>query len=135
MTGHSVCFAYLYRWDDFTTLILAREKTLRDFLYKYWKRFVYHLLNSDEGLAFQQSWNAYLIITLPNSWMRSLRFRSNSKFPRRLINQATHCMVEWLTFEEVHRTQYDIYRNSNKHIEDLVYKFFTRHCPDDIDEI
>ncbi|CAF5021248.1 unnamed protein product, partial [Rotaria sp. Silwood1] len=55
----------LRQWDDFTALILAREKTLHDYLYKYWRRFAYHLLNSDEGLAYQQSWNAYLIITTP----------------------------------------------------------------------
>ena len=114
----------LYQWDDFTTLVLAREKTLRDFLYVYWRRFVTHLMSSDEGLAFQQSWNAYLITTTPNSWMRSLGCRGNSVFPRRLVQQATHSLVEWLTFEDVQRTQYGYFRSRNEYLEDYISKYF-----------
>ena len=51
---------------DFTTLVLAGEKSLRDYPYRYWERFTHHLMHSYEGLAFHQSWNAYLIITTSN---------------------------------------------------------------------
>ena len=47
----------LRQWDDFTTPVLVREKSLRDYLYWYWRRFAHHFMHSDEDLVFQQSWN------------------------------------------------------------------------------
>ena len=44
----------LRQWEDFTTLVLAREKFLTDYLYRYWRRLAHHLMHSDEGLSFQQ---------------------------------------------------------------------------------
>ena len=116
----------LRQWDDFTTLELAREKSLRDHLYRYWRRFAHHLMHSDEGLAFQQSWNSYLIITTPNSWMKTLYFRWTGVLPRSLIQQATHCLVEWLMFEKVHQMQYNYFRNTNEYMGDFVNKYFSK---------
>ena len=44
-----------YLWDD---LVLAREKSIRDYLFIYWRKLVFHLLSSQELLAFQQCSNA-----------------------------------------------------------------------------
>ena len=106
--------------------MLAHEKSLRDHLYRYWRRFAHHLMHFDEDLAFQRSWNSYLIITTPNSWMKTLYFRCTSVFPRRLIQLATHCLVEWLMFEKVHQMQYNYFRNTNEYMDDFVNKYFSK---------
>ena len=42
---------------------------------------MHHLLTADEAVAYQQSWNAYLVITFPDkSWLRMMGLRSNSRF-------------------------------------------------------
>ena len=81
-------------------------------------------MHSDEAPAFQQSWNSYLIITTPNSWMKILYFRCTSEFSRRLIQQATHCLVEWLTFEKVHHMQYHYFRNTNEYMDEFATSTF-----------
>ena len=57
--------------------------------------------------------------------MKILNFRYNNVFSRRRIQQATHCLAEWLMFEEVRQTQYEYFRNSNKYIDDYVNKYFS----------
>ena len=101
------------RWDDLTTLVITREKSIYDYVYKYWKRLINHLLFSDEALAFQTNWLAYLHIKSPDrSWWSASSFRKSSVFLRRLRNQVTSCVIEWIHFENIHAKQYDYYRKS-----------------------
>ncbi len=44
-------------WDDFTTLVLSKEKSIYNYLFSYWRRLMHHLLSSEEVLAFQQTWS------------------------------------------------------------------------------
>ena len=55
--------------------------------------------------------------------MKTLDFRCGNVSSRRLIEQVTHCLVEWLIFEEVHQTQYEYFRYSNEYIGDYVNKY------------
>ena len=60
-------------------------------------------MSSQEALACQQAWNAYLIITSSNNnWSKSMGFRKNSVLPSRLIRQAKHCLIDWSVFDSAH---------------------------------
>ena len=73
----------LYGWDDTTTLILAREKSLPDYVYSYWQRLEQHLAKASDALAFQQSWRTFEIIkSRDKSWYKSMGFRRNSFFSK-----------------------------------------------------
>ncbi|CAF1681552.1 unnamed protein product [Rotaria magnacalcarata] len=112
-------------WDDYTTLILSRDYTLRDYIFKYWKKFMKHLDESSEALTFQQTWTAFLIATSPcKSYYKSMGFRKNSKFPNRLSAQAQHIKLDVITFFNNHNKQYSIFKKSTAMIEYFVLKFF-----------
>jgi hypothetical protein len=34
-------------WDDFTTLVLSKEKSIYDYLFSYWQRLMHYLLSSE----------------------------------------------------------------------------------------
>jgi hypothetical protein len=115
----------LHQWDDLTTSVLAQELTLRDYLFTYWRRFVLHLLSADEALAFQQSWNTYLIITSPDPRLFGVvGLRQNSAFFNRLRLQAKSCLIDWLEFDETHCKQYGYFKNSTVLLADFIYKYF-----------
>jgi hypothetical protein len=117
-------------WDDFTTLVLSREKSIYDYLFSYWRRLVHHLLSSDEALAFQMTWSAYLNITSPvKNWWKTTGYRKNSVFLRRLRNQIKHCIIDWIEFDSVHIKQYDCFRKTNNQINSYIYKYFL-HPPE-----
>lgn len=60
-----------------------------------------HLLTSEEALVYQQTWNTYLIVTSPDKiWLRSMSFRNNSKFSRRLIEKINHSVLDGIDFDE-----------------------------------
>ena len=123
-SGLRIVFS-LQKWDDETTLILCREKSILDYLYLYWCRFSLHLERSAESLCFQQTWQAYKIATSSDrSWYRSMGFNRRSFFPRRLAERAQHSLVEWKVFEEVHRKQHEFYKTNNVLINMFVYKYF-----------
>jgi hypothetical protein len=112
-------------WDDYTTLILAREYTLRDYIFKYWKKFMKHLDESSEALIFQQTWTAFLIATSPSkSYFKSMGFRSNSKFANRLATRAQHIKLDVITFFNNHNKQYAIFKKSTAMIEYFVMNVF-----------
>jgi hypothetical protein len=109
----------LWGWEDLTTLILATEKTLNDYIYNYWKKLNQHLDISIEA-------NAFMIITLPeryNLYYKSMGFRSNSKFPERLARRATHIYLDLFDFFNIHEKQLNYYRNSTTDIRDLIVKY------------
>ncbi|CAF4978347.1 unnamed protein product, partial [Rotaria sp. Silwood1] len=56
----------LWGWDDLTTLTLARDKTLADYVYTYWKKLKNHLDDSIEATAFNETFESYMIITSPD---------------------------------------------------------------------
>lgn len=115
----------LYGWDDYTTLILSRDYTLRDYIFKYWKKFMKHLDESAEALVFQQTWTAFLIATSPSkSYYKSMGFRKNSKYPNRLSLNAQHIKLDVITFFNNHNKQYGIFKKSTAMIEYFVLKFF-----------
>jgi hypothetical protein len=115
----------LYNWDDLATLVIAREKSIYDYLFTYWRKLVRHLMTSPEALAFQQGWNAYLLLTDVNKcWTRELGFRINSRFFNRLVRQVNHCLIDWSGFDCVHIKQYDCFRISTNMINTFVFKFF-----------
>ena len=115
----------LLGWDDFTTLVLTRELSLGDYVYRYWGRLAHHLLTADEAAAFQQTWTAYSCIgTLDDQRKRQLGFRKNSRFLNRLEERATHTMKDWLQFQSIHAGQYRYFRDSTVELSDWISKYF-----------
>lgn len=113
----------LYYWDDFTTLVITREKSLRDYLFLYWRKFMSHLLTVDEAVAFRMTWNAYLVTTSPDkSWLGSMGFRSNSKFSNRLIEQIHHSLIDWMEFDVIQAKQYWCFTTTSD-LSYFVYKY------------
>lgn len=93
----------LLGWDDLTTLALSREYSIRDYLFKYWKKFMKHLDESPEAIVFQQTWNAFLIATSPSKTVyKSMGFRKNSKFSNRLSTKAHHLKLDVISFFNNH---------------------------------
>ena len=114
----------LPQWDDLTTLILSREKSLNDYIFTYWRRLAYHLLSADEACAFQQTWSLYLNISAAdNSTYNSLGFRKNNKFLDRLKKQAKHIMIDWIDFNSIHFMQFDYFKNNTQGINLFIYKY------------
>ena len=119
----------LDQWDDYTTLVIAREKSLKDYLFSYWRKFMSHLLSAEEGITYQQSWNAYLTITSPDkSWLKSMGLRSNSKFSCRLIRRVHHSIIDWIEFDQAHVKQFCCFSRSPE-ISQFVYKYFLSNHP------
>ena len=122
------CIFALYNWDDETILTLSREKSLLDHLYSYWSKFSTHLELSPDALVFQQTWQAYKIIVTPdNSWYKSMGFNRRSRFLNRLRERAQHSLIEWQSFENIHREQINYYMNNTNSINLFIYKYFL--CP------
>ena len=83
-----------------------------------------HLMGAEEALAYQQSLNAYLIITSPDkSWVKSIGLRRNSKFPCRLIRRIHHSVIDWIEFDTVHAKQYCCFK-STPDLSMFIYKYF-----------
>jgi hypothetical protein len=45
----------LWGWNDHLTLVLAREKSLLDYVYDYWQKFMKHLNESPEGNEYRET--------------------------------------------------------------------------------
>jgi hypothetical protein len=111
-------------WDDITTMIVCKEKSLLDYLFSYWTRLSEHLERASDALDFQQSWQAYQHATSQDrSWYRSLGFRTNSKFPNRLAKRAQHTLADWTKFRQIHQHQYCFYRSDTLYLNMFVYKY------------
>ena len=124
MSGLRLVYS-LRGWDDYTTLALSRDYSLRDYLFRYWKKFIKHLDESSEALVFQQTWTAFLIATSPSkTYYKSMCFRKNSKFPNRLAVKAHHTKLDVITFFNTHNRQYGIFKKSSSIIEFFTLKYF-----------
>ena len=130
MIEHTYCsglrIVYSIRgWDDLTTMIPSREKSLNDYIFSYWTRLGFHLERAADALSFQQSWQAFQIITSPDgSWLRSMGFRKNSKFPNRLIERAQHSLRDWRIFQQIQKEQYEHYKRNTLDLNNFIYKYF-----------
>jgi hypothetical protein len=106
-------------------MILTREKRLLDYIYSYWQRLSYHLEKEPEALSFQQSWKAYEIITSNDkSWYKSMGFRKNSFFPKRLSQRARHSLSDWRLFQQEQKNQYEFFKKNTHYLNWFVYKYF-----------
>ena len=115
----------LYGWDDISTMILSREKSLRDYIYSYWSRLSLHLEEAADAVTFQHSWQAYKIATSPDkSWYRSMGFRANSKFPKRLAERAQHTLKDWETFKTAHKDENEYFKRNTQYLNIFTYKYF-----------
>ena len=115
----------LHGWDDFTTLILSQEKSLRDYVFSYWRKFSLHLEKAEEAICYQNTWTAYLIATSPDkSWYKSMKFRKNSFFPKRLALRAQHTRIDWLEFDEIQCKQYEYFKGTTTLLNMFTYKYF-----------
>jgi hypothetical protein len=95
-----------------------------DYLYTYWLRLKKQWDTTHEALAYQQTWEAYLIATSPNRiHYKSMDFRKNSIFPNRLAAMARHVNLDLFTFFSIHERQYQIFRRSSSVIERFVFKY------------
>jgi hypothetical protein len=120
----------LQGYEDFTTLCLSRELTLRDYIYNYWIRFQKHLDESLEAEAYRQTWIAYLIVTDPlKRYYSSIGLRKNSKFANRLYERATHTYLDFLSFTNAHKRQYCYFKNSSALLENFILKYFSVQPP------
>jgi len=94
-TGIKIIYS-LYGWDNITTQILSREKTLYDFIYTYWTRFSLYLEKSLEATQYQHTWTAYNIAIDEKTWYKDLGFRKNNKFIKRLSERVKHSKNDWI---------------------------------------
>jgi hypothetical protein len=116
----------LSKWDDETTLILSREKTLLDYIYYYWYKFSTHLEKAPDAQCLQQSWQAFKIITSPDTrWYRTLGFKKCNKFLNRLRDRVQHSLTEWYSFKQTHHQHLDIFVKNTWYISLFVYKYYT----------
>jgi hypothetical protein len=112
-------------WDDISTSIITREKTLPDYIYSYWLRLRVHLMKAPEALACQQSWKAFEIATSNDkTWYKSMGFRRNSVVPNRLARRARHTLANLEAFEEIQKQQYSFLVKDTKYLNMLIYKFY-----------
>jgi len=119
----------LWGWNEHTTMTLSREKTLSDYIYKYWKKLKVHLDKSNEASAFNETFEAYMIITYPDRfslYYKSMGFRRNSKFPERLVRRAKHIYIDLFSFFTIHEKQLNYYRSSNDSIKDFICRYIFR---------
>jgi hypothetical protein len=125
VTGLRIVYS-LWGFEDFLTLALSREYTLRDYLYRYWIKFYKHLDEAPEAESYRQTWNAYLIATSPTKcYYRSCGFRRNSVFPNRLSERAKHTYLDFLSFKNVHKNQYGLFKRTSSCLETFILKYFS----------
>ena len=123
-SGLRILYA-LARWDDLSTLIISREKSLRDYVYTYWYRFASHLEKTPDALEYQQSWQAFRTIKSNNKeWYKTMGFRKNRRFARRLTERAQHSLHDWKEFSNTHKDQFLFFKQNILYLNWFVYKFF-----------
>jgi len=115
----------LAKWDNETTMILCRERTLRDHIYTYWCKFSIHLEKAPDALCLQQSWQAFKIVTSPDPhWYKNLGFNKRNRFLNRLRERAHHTMMEWRSFKDIQQEQVDFFLKNTWYTNFFVYKYY-----------
>ncbi|CAF3364924.1 unnamed protein product [Rotaria socialis] len=100
-------------WDDISTMIISQEKSLYDFIFRYWYKFSYHLETANEATQYQHTWTAYLAAKPPDKiWYRSMGLRKNNFFLNRPSARAQHSKNDWISFRDNHKKQHEYFKNS-----------------------
>ena len=114
----------LWGWDDTVTLILAREKSLLDYVYDYWKKLIKHMMESPEGKEYRETWEAYLICSSQDkSFYKSMELRSNNRFMNRLAQRAHHTNLDLFSFFCTQEKQKDFFKKSNVDFMNFIQKY------------
>lgn len=115
----------LKQWDDQTVYTLAKEYTLKDYLFKHWIKFNNHLDKSSEAYQYQITFNAYLLAKSPKKvWYRAMGLRKNNPFLKRLTCQAKHSKIDLMEFLRIHQKQYGYFKHSSFSLCEFIYKYF-----------
>ena len=114
----------LWGWDHTVTLILAREKSLLDDVYDYWKKRIKHIMESPEGKECRETWEAYLICSSQDkSLYKSMELRSNNRFMNRLAQRAHHTNLDLFSFFCTQEKQKDFFKKSNVDFMNFIQKY------------
>jgi hypothetical protein len=114
----------MWGWNDHVTLVLAKDRSLLDYVYDYWEKFMKHLNMSPEASGYRETWEAYLIATSPDkSFYKSMGLRSNNFFMNRYVRRAYHTNLDVFSFFCVHQHQREYYKKSSSDIEYFIYKY------------
>jgi hypothetical protein len=107
----------LWGWDDYVTLVLARDKTMLDYVFNYWRKFMGHLSTSPEGHEYRETWEAYLISkTTDKTLYKSMGLRKNNFFMSRFTKRAHHTNCEVFAFFCIHERQRDFFKKSTEEV-------------------
>jgi hypothetical protein len=114
----------IWGWNDHVTLVLAREKSLLDYVYDYWKKFMKHLNESPEGNEYRETWEAYLICKTPDrSFYKDMGLRKNNFFMNRYAQRAHHTNLDIFSFFCFHEKQKDFFKRSSVDVKNFIEKY------------
>ncbi|CAF4300227.1 unnamed protein product [Rotaria sp. Silwood2] len=114
----------LWGWNDYTTLVLAKDRSLFDYVYDYWERFMKHLSTAPEASGYRETWEAFLISTSPDrSVYKSMKLRKNNFFINRYIRRVHHTNLDVFSFFCIHQNQRDYFKRSSLNIERFIHKY------------
>ena len=104
----------------------TRLERLSDYIYTYWKKLKIHLDKSTEASIFNETSEAYMIVTSPE-WLylyyKSMGLRKNTKFAERLAQTANHMYSNLFDFFTIHEKQNNYYRTYNDNLTDFICKY------------
>jgi hypothetical protein len=116
----------LWGWNDFVTLVLAQDRSLLDYVYDYWRKFMKHLNESPEGSEYRETWESYLISTPPDKgFYKSMGIRKNNFFMNRYTQRAYHTNLDVFSFFCIHKCQKDYFKKSHSDVNDFIYKYIS----------
>jgi hypothetical protein len=119
----------LWGYDELATLTLSRELSLRDYVSKYWVRFLKHLNSAPEADTFRQILTAYFIAKSPSkSYYKSMDFKKSSRCYNRLAKRAKNMCLDVISFFEVHNIQYWYFKISSSILLFFILKNFPDYC-------
>ena len=116
----------LWGWDDYITVALTKERTILDYVSDYWKRLIHHMEHAAEAISYRETWEAYLTATSPDRvFYKSMGFRKNSVFPKRLALRAHHTNLDVFSFLCEYAQQKDFFRSLSSDFirEEFEYKY------------
>ena len=114
----------LREWNDFATLVLARERSILDYVYDYWDKFMKHLNESSEGNEYRQTWDAYLNhIVADKRIYNSMGLRKNNFYINRYVQRVHHTNLDVSSFFCEHQHQKDYLKSMVFNIKSFIYKY------------
>jgi hypothetical protein len=114
----------LWGWNDYVTLVLAQDKSLLDYVYDYWMKFMKHLNESSEGNGYRETWEAYLICKSSDKRLyNSMGLRTDNFFINRLVQRAYHTNLDVFLFFNTHERQKDFFKRSHDDVKRFIHKY------------